>query len=258
MKIYVVNLDRHPDRLASIDQQLSELNLGYRRIAAVDGSNLSQAELNKVYDPILCKKTIGRELARGEIGCSMSHLSIYRKMVESQTPLACILEDDAQVSAQLPEILESLEYLGSIQEPMICLLTHVGRYTAWGAKKLNNKHHQICKTIHAFCSHGYLINLAAARKLLSNNDLLKNPIDYWNDWSAKGVVKVRAIVPYVVGHSSFAQQSDIELERMFYSKEDALPLYKKFIRFIKSRFYDKFIYQLIKPLLRIRKQPQTF
>lgn len=258
MNIFVINLDRHPERLASIDQQLSALGRSYRRVSAVDGSKLSQAEIAKVYDPILCKGSLGRELARGEIGCAMSHLSICRLMVESQLPLAFVLEDDAQLSEELPQVLDALEYLGTEQQPVIVLLTHVGRYTAWGAKKLNNTNHQICKTVHAFCAHGYLINLAAARQLLSNNDLLESPIDYWNNWSAKGVVKVRAIVPYVVGHSSFAQQSDIESERMICSKAYELPLNKKIIRFLKSRFHDKLAYQLIKPFLRIRKQPQTF
>lgn len=209
MNIYIVNLDRHPDRLDSIEQQLSELGLDYIRVAAVDGSKLSQRELDQVYDPVLCKRSLGRELARGEIGCAMSHLSIYRRMMESQIPLACVLEDDAQLSEKLPQVLEALEYLGAEQEPVVCLLTHVGRYTAWGARTLKNTDCQVCKTIHAFCAHGYLINLAAARQLLSNNDSVKTPIDYWNNWSAKGVVKVRAVVPYVVGHSGFSQQSDI-------------------------------------------------
>lgn len=258
MNIYVVNLDRHPDRLASIEQQLTALGLSYFRVAAVDGSKLSQEELDQVYDPVLCKRSLGRELARGEIGCAMSHLSIYKQMVASQMPLACVLEDDAQLSEKLSQVLEALEYLGSEQEPVVCLLTHVGRYTAWGAKTLSNTHHQICKTVHAFCAHGYLINLAAARQMLSNNALLKTPIDYWNNWSAKGVIKVGAVIPYVVGHSGFAQQSDIEPDRMMCSQEDALPVSKKIARFFKNRFYDKLIYQLIKPLMRIKKQPQTF
>lgn len=258
MNIYVVNLDRHPDRLASIEQQLSALDLGYFRVAAVDGSKLSQEELDQVYDPELCKRSLGRELARGEIGCAMSHLSIYKQMLATQIPLACVLEDDAQLSEKLPQVLEALEYLGAEQKPVVCLLTHVGRYTAWGAKTLSNTHHQIYKTVHAFCTHGYVINQAAASALLNQNLKINHPIDYWNMLASKGIVKVRAVVPYVVGHSGFAQHSEIESERIALSQTDVSPLKARLSQKFRERFYDKFVYQLIKPLMRIRKQPQTF
>jgi glycosyl transferase, family 25 len=258
MNIYVVNLDRHPDRLASIEQQLTALDLSYFRVAAVDGSKLSKEELDQVYDPVLCKRSCGRELARGEIGCAMSHLSIYKQMVASQIPLACVLEDDAQLSEKLPQVLEALEYLAAEQEPVVSLLTHVGRYTAWGAKTLSNADHQICKTVHAFCTHGYVINHAAARALLKHNQKINHPLDYWNDFSSRGVLQVRAVVPYVVGHSGFAMHSEIETERMALSQDNDMLLSKSVWQRCRTRVYDKFFYELIKPLMRIRKQHQTF
>lgn len=258
MQTFVINLDRHPERLASIRRQLQELGIVHERIAAVDGVSLSQQQLDEVYDPVLVRRTLGRELARGEIGCAMSHLSVYRQMVQQNIPVACILEDDAQLTLALPRLLDSLTQFMTSSKPLVCLLTHVGRYTAWGASPLPLGDHKIFKTVHAFCTHGYVINLGGAKALLKHNYLIKHPIDYWNNLSRKGVVKVRAVVPYVVGHSGFAQHSEIEADRMALSQEDAFSGAKKLWNQLKIRCYDKFLYQLIKPFLRIRKQPQTF
>lgn len=257
MKVFVVNLDRHPDRLASIDKQLGDLDLPYQRIGAVDGSKLTQLELDTVYDPGLCKRLLGRELARGEIGCAMSHLSIYRQMVDESIEIACVLEDDAQLNPALPSILDALECLAGDQSPIVCLLTHVGRYTNWGARSINSTH-RICKTVHAFCTHGYAINHAAAKALLEHNHNINHPIDFWNYLSSMGVLQVRAVVPYVVGHSGFATHSEIEAERIALSQENTFSHSQRIWQRIRVRLYDKFIYQLIKPFLRIRKQPQTF
>lgn len=257
MKVFVVNLDRHPDRLASIHEQLGDLNLPYQRIGAVDGSKLSQSELDTVYDPGLCKRLLGRELARGEIGCAMSHLSVYRQMLGESIEVACILEDDAQLNHALPSILDSLECLGKDQKPIVCLLTHVGRYTDWGAMAINSTH-RVCKTVHAFCTHGYVINRAAAKALLKHNQKINHPIDFWNELSSRRVLQVRAVVPYVVGHSGFATHSEIETERIALSQENGFSQSQRVWQRIRVRLYDKFIYQLIKPFLRVRKQQQTF
>lgn len=258
MKIFVINLDRHPERLVSIRQQLQEFGMDHERIRAVDGGTLSQQQLDEIYDPALVRRTLGRDLARGEIGCAMSHLSVYRKMAEQSIPVACILEDDAHLTQVLPSILHSLTQFMASANPMVCLLTHVGRYTEWGYSSLAVNDYKVCKIVHAFCTHGYVINLEGAKALLKHNHQIKHPIDYWNDLSWNKIITVRAVVPYVIGHSSFAQHSEIETDRMALSQEEWLPTTTKLWNQLKIRFYDKLIYQLIKPFLRIKKQPQTF
>ena len=57
------------------------------------------------------KVTIAEKLSAGELGCALSHLSIYHKMVEENIELALILEDDCLLSPDfgkvLPEILNT-------------------------------------------------------------------------------------------------------------------------------------------------------
>jgi glycosyl transferase, family 25 len=40
MQVYVINLDRRPDRLAEISQRLDALGLTFTRVPAVDGLTL--------------------------------------------------------------------------------------------------------------------------------------------------------------------------------------------------------------------------
>lgn len=52
MKIFVINLARSPERRASMEQQLSRLNLEYEIVEAVDGSQLSYTDIMKETRPL--------------------------------------------------------------------------------------------------------------------------------------------------------------------------------------------------------------
>ena len=41
MKVFLVNLDKRPDRLAFVSKQLDELGIPFERFAAIDGSKLT-------------------------------------------------------------------------------------------------------------------------------------------------------------------------------------------------------------------------
>jgi GR25 family glycosyltransferase involved in LPS biosynthesis len=80
MKIYLINLDRHPERLAHMREQLS--GIPFERISAVDGSK----------DPPTTKG-----LSRFELACLESHKIGWRHFLNSPEGLACFLEDDLHV-----------------------------------------------------------------------------------------------------------------------------------------------------------------
>jgi len=91
---YVINLDRSPDRLASMTAHLSAAGIAFERVAGIDGMLLSDAKLqaqmreNRHYKP----------LRRGEVGCYLSHLKALQCFIASSLPYALILEDDVVVS----------------------------------------------------------------------------------------------------------------------------------------------------------------
>jgi glycosyl transferase family 25 len=80
MKIYLINLDRHPERLAHMREQLSGAT--FERISALDGSN----------DPPTTKG-----LSRFELACLESHKLAWRRFLNGPEGHACFLEDDLHV-----------------------------------------------------------------------------------------------------------------------------------------------------------------
>jgi glycosyl transferase, family 25 len=80
MKIYLINLDRHPERLAHMRKQLN--GVAFERISAIDGSK----------DPPTTKG-----LSRFELACLESHKLAWRQFLNCPEGCACFLEDDLHI-----------------------------------------------------------------------------------------------------------------------------------------------------------------
>jgi GR25 family glycosyltransferase involved in LPS biosynthesis len=89
-KVYVINLDRSPERMKELDERLRKLNIRYERISAVDGKNLSSEEIAQVATPSCAKAC-----TFSSIGCAMSHKKAWKKVIDENIRTALILEDDA-------------------------------------------------------------------------------------------------------------------------------------------------------------------
>lgn len=102
-RCYLINLDRSPQRLATMDERLSALGIAYTRITGVDGAQLDEDEFlrhtreNRYYKPI----------RRGEVGCYLSHLRVLQVFLDSDARYALVLEDDGQFRPDLPVALRS-------------------------------------------------------------------------------------------------------------------------------------------------------
>jgi glycosyl transferase, family 25 len=90
MKIYLINLDRHPERLAHMRTQLNGIE--FERIPAVDGSN----------DPPTTKG-----LSRFELACLSSHRMAWLQFLKGPEPLACFLEDDVHIQPGFATVVAS-------------------------------------------------------------------------------------------------------------------------------------------------------
>ena len=116
MDIYLVNLDRRPDRLKSFFTHSNfppEWENKIIREPAVDGIKLPEARLKP-----------------GEIGCFMSHVKLWQRVCDNERP-ALVLEDDTIFSANflhrfqetvlpaLPEIVSegAVLYVGGRDSP---------------------------------------------------------------------------------------------------------------------------------------------
>jgi glycosyl transferase, family 25 len=93
MKIYLINLDRHPERLVHMRKQLD--GVAFERVSAVDGSRSPPTT---------------KGLTRFELACLESHRTAWRKFLASPDSLACFLEDDVHVQPGFAALLSGTKW----------------------------------------------------------------------------------------------------------------------------------------------------
>ena len=101
---YVINLDRRPDRWEEFAEQpmLKEF-LKLQRFSAVDGSKLDVFDDKRI--SLHTRQNIIRNYRRshyeintlGAIGASLSHISIWKKLLDSDSEYVVVFEDDTLV-----------------------------------------------------------------------------------------------------------------------------------------------------------------
>ena len=109
--IYVISLKRTPERRLHIQRQLDALNLDYQFVDAVDRYDLKSPEYQaEVFDLLgidgymtKFNEHINRKI--GKAACTLSHMKAHKLMTRNNHSVACVLEDDAQISPDFAEIL---------------------------------------------------------------------------------------------------------------------------------------------------------
>lgn len=107
LPVYVINLDRRPDRWAVMSAQLARLGIEATRIPAVDARLLAAQEeweqTTNGYPPFW----------RINLGAAAGMLSTSKAMIEllgSDAPAALILEDDAELATDTPTLLDGVDW----------------------------------------------------------------------------------------------------------------------------------------------------
>ena len=216
--VYIINLKSDKERRRLIQKQLDEIGIKYEFIDAIDGSKLSAQEKKKIYSPQKAIDVFKRELSDGEIGCALSHLKIYRKMIEQEIEYAVILEDDVEIC---PDFIDLMKNFIEIKNECECLLLghnddikrDIFLYTSLWHKKKYIKNYKLYRfTKVAFGTYGYIMTLKGARKLLHACETIEKPIDHYT--GGFDVVDCWGLVPRCVKISANEKiKSKIVLER---------------------------------------------
>lgn len=258
VKCYVINMEKDHDRREFITAQLDNLGMAYTFFKGVYGKGLSAAELEQHYNQNKAQLA-WRELTLGEIGCALSHIGIWRDMVENGVSHALILEDDAQLSKDVPRVLEKLAACFLPDQPILTLLTRVKRYRRKNCLLLDG--FQVAEIFDnsliygdVFGAHGYFLTQRAAQRMLEQLYPVWIINDFWPKFRRMGLVDVRAVVPYCISHSHFSIESNIEEDRQNLEMEKFVR--DKPIRYVFFRyFYQKFIFQLfVRPFLKNQRK----
>ena len=108
LPILIVSLKRDVAKRQAITEKLIGLNISFEFIDAVYGKELSDSFCQSLK---LKGKLKSRDFppTRGEIGCSLSHLAAYKRMLMCGMEWACILEDDAILDERFGKFVHSFD-----------------------------------------------------------------------------------------------------------------------------------------------------
>ena len=181
--VFVINLKSSLERKSHTINQLGQLGITYQFIEAIDRDHPSVGKVVKNQKHIFTYRSMARYLKKEEIGCALSHIKLYNKMIDEDISIACILEDDNNFNADFKEFL-NINNLNIIDWDILHLgsFFHNSKKGAHckGKKKLPINGYKIGVPIEVpLGTHAYIIKKNTAKKLLNNIYPLRMPIDHF-------------------------------------------------------------------------------
>ncbi|WXT99940.1 MAG: hypothetical protein Ctma_0646 [Catillopecten margaritatus gill symbiont] len=106
--IYIINLNRSPERLSYMDKQLSVLKLPFERIVGVDGYLIESEALQSYQQQSKRSWMHYSILSAGEIGCALSWHSAWQIIAKHSSKACIVLEDDIKIGDNFKEVVQHL------------------------------------------------------------------------------------------------------------------------------------------------------
>lgn len=202
MRTFVISLERAQRRREHMAGQLGRLQMDFEMFDAVDGSALSEEQVRAVYDEERARQTFWGLLNRGEIGCALSHIGVWKRIVAERIPHALVLEDDALLEAATPQILEALPPLMHPDDVVVLVKTNENTFF-FRQEQLPAGRRLVYVNQPLYTATGYVLGPGAAERLIAHALPLRAPIDFWyHDVGFKGVAPIRAVVPELISQLS--------------------------------------------------------
>lgn len=236
--IFLINLERSPKRLDQMDKRLKSLSLNYHLVKAIDGKSLTKPEISN-WTSWKTRFLLGRVLRPGEIGCYLSHLGVYKNMLNQDYKAAMVLEDDVEIKDELPMFCSCLELLPNDWD--IVRLEKRSNKQGVLVETLKEKF-QLYRLFHCeYGTAGYLVSQSGAKKILSISRKLFWPIDFVmaRYWTAR--LNVYEISPPLINEREEGF-SEIQPDNIIYTKSHGLSKLSPFYLTKRMRvLYDSFM-----------------
>lgn len=232
MKVFVINLEKDQVRREKTVKQCTLNNLKYEVIKGVDGRTLPSDIL-----PLVTHDYPQCALTKGEIGCALSHLSIYARMIAENIPYALVLEDDALPGPELASHLAGLKTIISATRPEVFLLTGNSAYNP-KLKKMDLHNNVYYRVAYGSGGYGYVINRSAAQEILKQNRPIIFEADRWPLFRLNGCLRVWCSKQAVITTSDVTRETsvlDSGRKQRFAARSAYINKFKRTIRFYQMR-----------------------
>lgn len=225
--IFVISLARSVERRDHISRQLTTLGLQWEFVDALDGVALppEAARLAAGAHVLEVRPGLWRRLTPGEVGCALSHQLCYRLLLERGLPMALVLEDDVDVSAECVEVARAIPRFPKEWE-LVLLAHHSARHgpsegaeTTWHGVTVHPRHRVARVVEFAMGAMAYAVSREGACKLLRYGTPVRMPADWLTGYAPSAGVRLFAVTPPVVGpHLATPHATTLpDRESFFYS-----------------------------------------
>ncbi len=205
-KVFLINLDKSTDRLQHCAAKLDKLNIQYERFSAIDGTTLTEEQRQKVYCASNNITAYKKDMSDGEICCYLSHMALWKKIIEEELDYAIILEDDFELDDKFPLIHDAI---AKIKDWDYIRLANTIRKTKIRKSLTIDSNFALVRfnkvPINTLAQ---AISKQGAEKLIKNHNSIARPIDvdlkhYWE----KNIDVIGIVPPVVLSQDAF--ESDI-------------------------------------------------
>jgi glycosyl transferase family 25 len=177
-------------------QHLSEVGLPHEFFSGIDGLVLSEGEY------LAHGGQSG--LTRGEVGCWLSHLAVWRQVANEGLPCALVLEDDAQLDG---DALPAIHQVASHPECFdVVRLSAIEKQVGIDVLNLDVGRRLVLPTKNPSGLAGYMVSARGVRRLTELGRRVEVPVDTAVDaswrWGGDAVMMVPAPIQHASGIES--------------------------------------------------------
>lgn len=202
-RYFAINVEKNTFRRNHILGQCKKYNIEVEIFNAITPETMEGIPHH--YDPKRTVRLLGKELRPAEIACGLSHITLWRQLLDDQkTDAYVILEDDAQIDFDIAKLLEKADF----SEITVLRLhsTKTRNRINLPVQSLTPKHSVIKLPYGLLGTLAYVITKPAAEKLIPYCEQFTEAIDMMYDRSYDHKVPIYAIVPYPVSHPTLTMQ----------------------------------------------------
>ena len=173
---FVIHLEKALSRRQNVKQLVSKCPIPTRVHPAIDGSSLTDQEIDQVYKRNLHEPTYPFTLNEGEIGIFLSYRAVWERMLEEKLDVALLIEDDIDINIEIFNhayaiAIKHIKKLGYIRFPI--------KYRKYNIRNIDNKNNiLLCEQqVIPLGAHCQLVSSDAAIKLLDKTEYFDRPVD---------------------------------------------------------------------------------
>lgn len=234
MKVFVISLQRSLDRRSRVSHMLKERGLEFEFFDAVDGRSLDHNSHVAAGAPWA--------LLPGEVGCYLSHLGVWRRVVNEHVDVALVLEDDAFFDVSALAVIEAC--IKSTQGWDAIRLSSIEKQVGLIVRKMGDDFRLILPTKSPSGLAGYLVSHSGAKRMLAAYGEILMPIDTAIDEYWRHGLNIPLISPPVIHHrqdliSTIGHESVVgrSVRRGFYARVGRSTVKKLMVAYLVRRFW---------------------